>query len=191
MAHFVRPVFLVVVMLLVGCGRKEAPPPAAVTPAPAARPDNDGGREAAERAAREAAEAAATARREADRVRAVLEERVFFDYDESNIREDTRRTLDEKVRALRDNPAVRLRIEGHADERGSTEYNLALGSRRAQSVLNYITGFGIAPGRLETVTYGEERPLVSASNDRAWAQNRRAEFIITAGAPGATEASVR
>ena len=180
--RFVRALFIAVTPLLViaGCGKKEAPPapaPVQTASAPAAAPADD----AAERA--RAAEAAAARRREAEWLRTVLETRVFFEYDDSEIRGAARTALDEKARVLRDNPDIRLRIEGHADERGSTEYNLALGSRRASSVVSYLAGFGIAGVRLETVSFGEERPLTGGRDETAWSQNRRAEFAITAGAP--------
>ena len=74
-----------------------------------------------------------------------------------------------------------MRLEGHADERGSTEYNLALGSRRAESVRDFLSGFGISADRLMTTSFGEERPLVSSSDETSWAQNRRVEFSITGG----------
>ena len=101
-------------------------------------------------------------------MRATLEERVFFDYDGADVREDARRTLDSKISLLRNAPAIRLRIEGHADERGSTEYNRALGMRRATSVVNYLAGYGIDASRLQTVSYGEERPLARRQNKSAW-----------------------
>jgi peptidoglycan-associated lipoprotein len=178
---------LIIGLSIAACGRREPPPAVAPTPstpapAPAARD------EAAERA-REAEAAAAARRREAERVRAVLEARVYFDYDDAALRADARAALDEKARALRDNPEIRLRIEGHADERGSTEYNLALGSRRAASVVAYLTGFGIVASRLETVSLGEERPLDAGHDETAWRQNRRAEFVIVGGALGATESA--
>jgi peptidoglycan-associated lipoprotein len=109
---------------------------------------------------------------------------VHFEYDESDITSEAERVLRDKVDILRANPAVRMRVEGHADERGSTEYNQALASRRAQSVKTFITGFGLEGDRFETVSFGEERPLVNRSDEEAWAQNRRAEFVITGG--GAT-----
>jgi peptidoglycan-associated lipoprotein len=130
---------------------------------------------AAARAAAEAAE------REAQRIRAALEERIFFDYDEDELRAEARRALDAKAQVLRDSPTIRLRIEGHADERGSTEYNIALGSRRASSVLTYLTGFGLPASRFDVASYGEERPLARGENEQAWGQNRRAEFVITGG----------
>jgi peptidoglycan-associated lipoprotein len=162
------------------CGRK----PAAEVPTPpqTAAPEPAEDRAAAERAAREAAErAAAEAQREAARAREVLTARVYFDYDLATVREDARPALDAKASILRGDPTLRVRVEGHADERGSTEYNLALGSRRAQSVATYLSGYGVDPSRLETVSYGEERPLTRASTESAWSQNRRAEFVIIGG----------
>jgi peptidoglycan-associated lipoprotein len=106
---------------------------------------------------------------------------VNFDYDDSRIRADMEAILRQKVEILRASPNVRLRLEGHADERGSGEYNLALGSRRAQSVLDFFVQFGLAENRFETTSYGEERPLVNRSDEAAWAQNRRVEFVIIAG----------
>jgi peptidoglycan-associated lipoprotein len=111
----------------------------------------------------------------------VLEERVHFDYDDSSLRADAQEVLGRKVPILRANPDVRLRIEGHADERGSVEYNLALGMRRANSVRDYLAGFGIAAGRFETTSMGEDMPLDRGSNEAAWARNRRAEFTVTGG----------
>jgi peptidoglycan-associated lipoprotein len=112
----------------------------------------------------------------------VLEERIHFDYDASDIRADARRILDSKLPLIRADPTLRLRIEGHADERGSTEYNLALGTRRAASVASYFSGFGIDGSRFPIASYGEERPLLPGSDEAAWSQNRRAEFVIIAGA---------
>jgi len=110
-----------------------------------------------------------------------MAEMVFFDYDRSDIRADARAVLDRKARILRDEPTVRIRISGHADERGSTEYNLALGSRRADAVRSYLTAAGIQAARIEIVSFGEERPLERGSNEAAWARNRRGEFTVTAG----------
>lgn len=161
----------------VGCGKKPAPaaPPAPPASVPTARPTNDDG------AARRAAEAAEAARREAARRKAVLEEMVFFDYDVSAIRADAKRTLDAKVEILRADPAIRLTIDGHADDRGSTEYNLALGMRRATAIRDYLTGFGLATGRFEVRTYGEERPLARGTGEASWSRNRRGEFGVRSG----------
>jgi peptidoglycan-associated lipoprotein len=142
--------------------------------------------EAAERARREAEEQRRRAEEEArraeaerNRVLSVIAERVHFDFDKSDIRPDAEAILQRKVAVLREYPGVDLRIEGHCDERGSNEYNLALGQRRAEAVRRYLVSYGINVGRFSTISYGEERPAVRASNEDAWAQNRRAEFTIT------------
>ncbi|WP_340115171.1 peptidoglycan-associated lipoprotein Pal [Pelagibius sp. 7325] len=105
-------------------------------------------------------------------------DRVFFDYDMYNIRADQRGTVEALAAWLDTNPSVTLSIEGHADERGTREYNLALGERRANSVRDYLVALGINPARLSTVSFGEERPAVLGSNDSAWAQNRRGVFVV-------------
>jgi len=143
-----------------------------------ARADSIATAEAAAERARAEAERLAAAQRA---LRTALEAMVNFDYDESEIRPDAESVLREKVDILRANPSVRLAIEGHADERGSTEYNLALGSRRAESVRTFFTGFGLDAGRFQTSSRGEEEPLVNRSDEAAWAQNRRSEFTIMGG----------
>src|SRR5207245_10761872 len=89
--------------------------------------------------------------------------------------------LDERVALLQANPALRTRNSGHCDERGSDEYNLALGNRRATAAKQYVVSHGIDGSRIETVSYGEERPLASGHDEGAWAQNRRDEFEILSG----------
>ncbi|HSR41229.1 MAG TPA: OmpA family protein, partial [Longimicrobiales bacterium] len=120
-------------------------------------------------------------RRAIAEARETLQRRVHFDFDRSNIRPDAEAILRQKVEILRASPQVRLRLAGHADERGSNEYNLALGSRRAESVKQFFVNFGLAANRFETVSFGEERPVVDESNEEAWAMNRRVETEITAG----------
>jgi len=105
-------------------------------------------------------------------------DRVFFDYDQYNIRADQRDTVQALAAWLDTYPSVTLTVEGHADERGTREYNLALGERRANSVRDYLVALGINPARLSTVSYGEERPAVLGSNDSSWAQNRRGVFVV-------------
>lgn len=117
-----------------------------------------------------------------ERARAALTATVYFDYDSFDLRDDSRASLDARIPVLQANPNVRLVIAGHTDERGSTEYNLALGQRRAASVQRYLVDRGIAASRLELVSFGEERPATTGSDEGAWAQNRRAEFEIAAGA---------
>jgi peptidoglycan-associated lipoprotein len=103
-------------------------------------------------------------------------ERVYFAYNEFTLDEQARVTLEQNAVFLRKNPALKLVVEGHCDERGSDEYNLALGERRAAAARNYLVSLGIAVDRLSIISYGEEKPLVAASNEEAWAKNRRAEF---------------
>jgi peptidoglycan-associated lipoprotein len=105
-------------------------------------------------------------------------DRVFFDFDKYDVRADQRGTVEALAAWLDTNPSVTLTIEGHCDERGTREYNLALGDRRANAVRDYLVALGTNPARLTTVSYGEERPAVLGSNDSAWAQNRRGVFVV-------------
>jgi peptidoglycan-associated lipoprotein len=190
----VQRILLAVVLVTVavsGCSRRQPPQPAVVVPDTA----GDGARLAAERerlrqdsiARAQAGTASEAERRAAEataRARAIIEEIVHFNYDDSAIRADAQESLARKVPILRANPNVQVRIAGHADERGSVEYNLALGMRRANAVRDYLAGFGIDVSRFETVSMGEDMPLDPRSNEQAWARNRRAEFTVIGG--GAT-----
>jgi peptidoglycan-associated lipoprotein len=110
---------------------------------------------------------------------------IYFDFDKSTIRPDAAATLDRKVPYLQANPGMRIRIEGNADERGSDEYNLALGQRRAASAKRYLVERGIAADRFDLVSYGEERPVCTEHNEACWQQNRRDDFrIVTVGGDG-------
>jgi peptidoglycan-associated lipoprotein len=113
--------------------------------------------------------------------RAALTEMVFFDYDSDEVSPDAQAILERKALVMRANPGIRLRIEGNADQRGSTEYNLALGQRRAEAVRAFFGGYGIDVSRFSTLSYGKERPLAEGDDEQAFARNRRAEFSITAG----------
>lgn len=106
---------------------------------------------------------------------------IYFDYDKSEIRDDARQALDAKLALLRANPVVRIRIEGNTDTRGSNEYNIALGLRRANAARRYLVAQGIDNARFEVVSYGEERPVNQGSSDDAYAKNRRDDFVITVG----------
>ncbi|HEX2208274.1 MAG TPA: peptidoglycan-associated lipoprotein Pal [Longimicrobium sp.] len=119
--------------------------------------------------------------RETAGAREVLTEIVFFEYDSDEIGSEAEDQLRLKAAVLAANPNVRLRIEGHADQRGSTEYNLALGQRRAEAVRAFLANYGIDPDRFTTVSYGKERPLVEGENEDAWSRNRRAEFAVIGG----------
>lgn len=103
---------------------------------------------------------------------------IKFAYDSSAIMDSEIQTLEEKAEWLRNNVAATVTVEGHCDERGTTEYNLALGDRRAARVKGFLVNLGIGAERITTVSYGEEKPAVAGSNETAWEQNRRAEFKI-------------
>ncbi len=105
-------------------------------------------------------------------------DRVFFGYDSSDLDSDALELLQDQVAWLKQNSGVSVTIEGHCDERGTREYNLALGEKRAQAVKNYLIGLGISPDRVSTISYGKERPAVVGSNDGAWAQNRRSVTLV-------------
>lgn len=107
--------------------------------------------------------------------------RIHFDYNESAITDAAAAILQSKADALRDRSGIRLRVEGHCDERGSLEYNQALGLRRAQAAVDYLSNLGLDASRFDVVTFGEEMPLARGSNESAWRQNRRGEFVITDG----------
>ncbi len=103
---------------------------------------------------------------------------IYFDYDNYSIRDNDAENLAKNARWLGLNQSVKVTIEGHADERGDEEYNLALGDKRAQSVKRYLNDLGISPSRLDIVSYGEEKPVVDGHDEEAWSKNRRAEFVI-------------
>lgn len=195
--------YLVYVVILSGvfwsaCGPKPPTGPTAEELAAIraqARQDSVQAAEAAARVAREAEEArrAAAERREAEeearrqaeeaRQRAAEERRmamlstIYFDYDKSMIRDNQRTALDENARKLREfRPTDRVLIEGHADERGTIEYNLALGERRANTIKKYLMDAGVADGRISTISFGEERAADNGHNESAWSKNRRAEL---------------
>ncbi len=171
------------------CSQSQPEVAPAPTPAPvdsaAIRAREDSIRNAQAEAERRAREEAERLRREAEAARAQLTAdmaaMIHFDYDQSTIRAEDQAILDRKAAILAANPAVRVRISGHADERGSDEYNLALGNRRAAAAKRYLAGRGVTEARMDIVSYGEERPVAAGQNEAAWAQNRRAEFEITAG----------
>jgi peptidoglycan-associated lipoprotein len=106
---------------------------------------------------------------------------VFFAYDRFDLDERAQRTLDQQASVLLRYAQVNVIIEGHCDERGTREYNLALGERRATAVKEYLAALGVAPARMRAISYGEERPLVVGSNESAWAQNRRAVTVVVGG----------
>lgn len=115
---------------------------------------------------------------QADFLRSVPSDRVFFDTDVYAVSSEARATLDAQAEYLLRYPNVTVTIEGHADERGTREYNLALGDRRANSVRNYLESRGVAAGRMTTISWGKERPAVEGSSEDAWSRNRRAVTVL-------------
>ena len=105
-------------------------------------------------------------------------DRVHFDYDSAELDDDSRATLDRQVEFLNQNPSIMITIEGHCDERGTREYNLALGEKRASSVKDYLIASGVNSARISTVSFGKERPQVLGSNSAAWKMNRRSVTTI-------------
>ena len=167
----------------VACGGQPAPeepapePTPVAEPAPAPEPVDDS-------AERERMERERVAREAEERSRAVaadLATMINFEYDQAVVRQADQATLDRKAVILNANPNVKLRISGHADERGSDEYNLALANRRAAAAKRYLENKGVDGSRLDVISYGEERPLNPGSDETAYAQNRRDEFEVTSG----------
>jgi peptidoglycan-associated lipoprotein len=139
-----------------------APPPPPPPPAPA--PTND------------------DAARARDAARASLTAPIYFDLDSDALTDADRAALDAKVGILNASSGVKIRVAGHTDERGSDEYNLALGQRRAAAAKRYLTQHGVADAVIEVISYGEEHPAMDGHDEAAWSKNRRDEFEITAGA---------
>ncbi|HNH47335.1 MAG TPA: peptidoglycan-associated lipoprotein Pal [Myxococcota bacterium] len=117
--------------------------------------------------------------------------RVYFDYDSAVLSAEAKRGLDANLQLLKEYPELRLEVQGHCDERGSTEYNLALGDRRANAVRKYLKAAGIAASRVKIISYGEERPLRPGESEDSWSQNRRAEFVVEGGDPNKVVGSGR
>jgi peptidoglycan-associated lipoprotein len=106
---------------------------------------------------------------------------VYFDYDRDDIKPEFRGVVEDHAKYLRENPALRVRIEGNADERGSREYNVALGQRRAEAVMKALGLLGVPASRMEAISYGEEKPRRSAQDEASWAENRRDDVVLEAG----------
>lgn len=118
------------------------------------------------------------AKKFAEEIRAFEEASIYFDFDRSELKPEAQANLQKKAEWLRANPMHSVMIAGHCDERGTAEYNLALGERRANSAKEYLTALGISEDRIETISYGEEKPADPDHNEDAWAKNRRAEFSL-------------
>jgi len=113
-----------------------------------------------------------------EELNATVGDRVFFDFDRYDLLPEGRATVSAWANWMQQHPNVQVLIEGHADERGTREYNLALGARRANAIKDNLTALGISPARVGTITYGKERPAVLGSNPQAWSQNRRGVAVV-------------
>jgi peptidoglycan-associated lipoprotein len=176
------------VAALAACGGKQEPELPTPETAPTSTATKPTGPNADSVAAAAAAERERLERERLEREAALagtvgtdLKAMIHFDYDASDVRADDLANLDRKAAILAANPGVRVRISGHADERGSDEYNLALGMRRAASAKRHLESKGVEGARIEVISYGEERPLGAGADEASWANNRRDEFEVTAG----------
>ncbi|MEP6618521.1 MAG: peptidoglycan-associated lipoprotein Pal [bacterium] len=169
-----------------------APAPVAQAPAPAPAPFDSSAikarirQDSIDAAARRAAAERAAAEKALADARSMLNAPIYFDYDKSEIRGDAKTILDSKLGLLRANPTMKIRIEGNTDSRGSNEYNMALGLRRANAARRYLVSQGIEDSRFEVVSYGEERPVDQGTTEEAYAKNRRDDFVITVGGDNMT-----
>lgn len=161
-----RPLLMAAAIIaLAACSKK---PPAELPPAPGAEvapPPSASGPSGPVKGSQE------------DFIASVSSDRILFDTDKYDVDADDMPILQSQAAWLQQNPAVRVTIEGHADERGTRDYNIALGERRANSAKNYLASLGIDSGRITTVSYGKERPAALGSDEGAWAQNRRAVTV--------------
>ena len=176
-ALLILPVFAVT---LTSCGGKEVKKETGLTDAEKARLE-------AERLAREKAEMEAEARRKAEEMErqrlaaaraAFLNDNALFDFDKYDVRPDAEIVLRAKADYMNEMKNLVVEIQGHCDERGTNQYNMALGDRRAKSAMNFMESLGVSGTRITTVSYGEERPLCTAKDEGCWQQNRRAQFVI-------------
>ena len=153
-----------------GCARRTLPPepPSSETPAETTDPYADQGQVGT----------APVPGSRADFLQSVVSDRIFFGFDSYSVDDEARRTLDAQADWLGRNPNVQVTIEGHADERGTREYNLALGDRRANAARDYLQSRGGAASRMQVISWGKERPAIEGSNESAWAQNRRAVTVV-------------
>lgn len=156
-----------------GCAKKAPPelppPPPTAAPEPAPAPSTP---------APPPAPSGPTPGSRADFIQQAGSDRVYFALDSIELDADSRATLDAQAQWLQRYPNVRATIEGHCDERGTREYNLALGDRRANAAKNYLVGKGVDAGRLSTISYGKERPVALGSDEASWQQNRRAVTVV-------------
>lgn len=178
-----------VIAIAAACGGNPEPEQPAPQPEPEVAVNQDSidaeneRRRAEEEARRRAEEERLKREMEAGRASLVtdLTTPIHFDYDQATVRSNDQAVLDRKAAILQANPSLQIRVSGHADERGSDEYNLALGNRRAAAAKRYLQNQGVEAGRVEVISFGEERPVAEGADEGSYAQNRRDEFEPTGG----------
>jgi len=188
----VRPALGIALALLASACAHPAPPQVAAAPAPAPAAKHSTAWEDSVTLARMAADARAA---EAARAKTLSNEQMllaqmtYFSYDRAILSDSDRAVLDAKLPILQEHPALRVQIAGNCDDRGSDEYNLALGQSRAAAAKRYLVDHGIAADRIEIISYGKERPVATGADESARAENRNDQFVIIAGSLSATGAA--
>src|SRR5882724_6486260 len=179
-AHVTVMSLLLVGLIISGCAKRPATTAATAAPAPAPRAATPAPTPSAPAPAPAAPAPAAPAPRPAPKefVAVAALKEVFFDFDKYDIRAEDAKTLDANAAWLKTNADNLVLIEGHCDERGTNEYNLALGERRAKATMNYLVSQGIQANRITIISYGEERPVCNEKTEACWAKNRRANFLV-------------
>lgn len=166
MLKYVTPLLITSSLVLAGCAKKapeELPPAPAGTTEPTAPPPSGPGYSPGS---------------QGDFMANTMSDRILFELDSYTVDSEDQTVLQSQAQWLAQYPNARITIEGHADERGTRDYNLALGERRANAAKNYLASLGVSPARMTTVSYGKERPEALGSNEAAWAQNRRAVTVV-------------
>jgi peptidoglycan-associated lipoprotein len=191
LSRVVPPGVILIAAAVAACGGSKPQPqttPAPAQPAQPSGPNQDSIDAARRDSIARAQRIADSLRAEQDRLAAAvaaarntITAMIYFDLDKSDITDQDKASLDQKVPILNANPGLRIRVAGNCDERGSDEYNLALGQRRAAAAKRYLTDHGVDGGRVDVISYGKERPVAQGHDEGAWAQNRNDQFEITAG----------
>ena len=174
---------LIIALVISACATTEEPKPAPIAPQPSAAPAPAATARPADRAAVPAVPSSAPASRApaASRMAAPSKNSVYFDFDKYDIKPEFRGVLEDHAKYLRENASLKARIEGNADERGSREYNVALGQRRAEAVMKSLMLLGVPERRMEAISYGEEKPRRTGHDEASWAENRRGDLVLEAG----------
>lgn len=178
---WVALIALITVLSVVGCSTKKAPPPP--PPAPVAQPPVTDVEPEAKPAGpmdeKEVPPPKTAQEVEQEARQAGLLGDVFFDFDKYDLRSDARERLAKNADFMKQNPGVSFTVEGHCDERGTNEYNIALGQNRSSAAVDYLVSLGVAANRFKIISYGEEKPFCTESTEACWQKNRRARFVVT------------